>query len=329
MAMTAFYLVLLIINLYRQRAAFFKSPWNVIEFLQIVSSVASFAFYMLKAKNILKSIRAIQSNPYAIINFHSSLSWAEWENASIAVAIFMATLKFLHLIRFNSHVIYLFSSFRQSAGNQLSFLFVFCLTFNSFATSGIGLFGPSTLYYSTYLRATVSQFEFLLGKAVPLEELRAVNRIIGPGFAFLYMLMMSILLMNLVVSMLNDSYSDAKTNVEESAEDLEIAHYFEERLAGLLGTGNGEHHLKKLFCDEATFVNMCRSEAEPNCLNSSGILHSTRERMAKIDQRIANLIQLSQKGEEDHYEEDIEFLNLLVAVSHRLQGQDTEEAIMY
>ena len=329
MAMTAFYLVLLLINLFRQRAAFFKSPWNMIEFLQIVSSVTSFAFYILKAKSILKSIKAIQSNPYAIINFHSSLSWAEWENASIAVAIFMATLKFLHLIRFNPHVVYLFSSFRQSAGNQLSFLFIFFLTFNSFATSGIALFGPSTLYYSSYLRATVSQFEFLLGKAVPLEELRTVNRIIGPAFAFLYMLMMTILLMNLIVSMLNDSYSDAKTNVEESAEDLEIAHYFGERLAGLLGSGSRERHLKKLFCDEATFVNMCRSEAEPNCLSSNGILQSTRERMAKIDQRIGQLLQLSQKGEEDHYEEDIDFLNLLLAVTTRLQGQDTEEAIMY
>lgn len=101
--------------------------------------------------------------------------------------------------------------------------------------------------------------------------------------------------MNLIVSMLNDSYSDAKINVEESAEDLELAHYFQERLAGLIGSGNGEHHLKKLFCDEATFVNMCRSEAEPNCLNSNGILQSTRERMAKIDERIGKLIHLSQK----------------------------------
>lgn len=329
MAMTTFYLVLLLINLFRQRTAFFKSPWNMIEFLQIVSSVTSFAFYMLKAKSILKSIKAIQSNPYAIVNFHSSLSWAEWENASIAVAIFMATLKFLHLIRFNTHVIYLFSSFRQSAGNQLSFLFIFFLTFNSFATSGIRLFGPSTHIYSSYLRATVSQFEFLLGKAVPLEELRTVNRILGPAFAFLYMLMMTILLMNMLISMLNESYSDAKTNVEESAEDLEIAHYFEERLGELFGSGNRERQLKKLFCDEATFVNMCRSEAEPNCLNSNGILQCTRERMAKIDQRIGKLIQLSQKGEEDHYEEDIEFLNLLLVMSTRLQGQDTEAAIMY
>ena len=136
----------------------------------------------------------------------------------------------------------------------------------------------------------MSQFKFSLGKAVPLEELRAVNRIIGPGFAILYMLIMTILLMNLIVSLLNDSYSEAKTNVEESSEDLEIAHYFEERLAGLLGTGNGEHHLKKLFYDEATVVNMCRSEAEPNCLNSNGILQSTRERMAKIDQRIGKLM---------------------------------------
>lgn len=330
MAMATFYLVLLLINLYRQRAAFFKSPWNLIGFLQIISSVTSLTFYMLKAKSILKSINAIQSNPYDIVNFHSSLSWAEWENASIAVAIFMATLKLLHLIRFNAHVIYLFSSFRQSAGSQLSFLFIFLLTFNSFATSGIKMFGPSTYNYSSYLRAIISQFEFLLGKAVPLEELRAENRIIGPAFALLYMLMMTILLMNMLISMLNESYSDAKTNVEESAEDLEVAHYFEERLTELFaGSENGERQLKKLFCDEATLVNMCRSEAEPNCLNSNRILQCTKERMAKIDKRLGKFIRLTQKGGEDHVEEDIEFLNLLLVISCCLQGQDTKTALMY
>lgn len=330
MAMVAFYFVLLLINLFRQRAAFFKSPWNLIEFLQIVSSVTSFTFYMLKAKSILKNINAIQSNPYAIVNFHTSLSWAEWEIVSIAVAIFMATLKFLYLIRFNAHVIYLFSSFRQSAGNQLSFMFIFLLTFNSFAASGIKMFGPYIYNYSSYLRAIISQFEFLLGKAVPMEELRAENRILGPAFALLYMLIMTILLMNMLISMLNESYSDAKTNVEESAEDLEVAHYFEERLKELFGSGNRERHLKKLFCDEATLVNMCRSEAEPNCLNSNRILQCTKERMAKIDKRIAKLIQLTQKGEDDHVKEDIEFFNLLLVISLRLQGQDTTKtALMY
>lgn len=311
MAATFFYLVVLLVNFFRQRTAFFKSAWNLVEFLQIVSSVTSVTFYMLKAKSILRSVKEIQSNPYAKVNFHTSLLWAEWENVSIAVAIFMATLKFLNLIRLNPHVIFLFSSFRQSVGRQVSFLFIFILVFNSFAMSGIQMFGGSIYLYSSYLRATLAQFEFLLGKAVPLEDLRAENRIIGPAFALIYMLTMTILLMNLLISMLNESYTGAKTNVEESAQDLEIAHYLEERLSEFFGCGKRRRDITKLFCDEATFVNMCRSEAEPFCQNTGRILECTIERLIKVDGRMTKLIRMAKNEADDQFEEDSELLNLI------------------
>ena len=329
MAITLCYFVALILKLFRQRTAFFKSAWNVVEFLQIVSSVTSVTFYMLKAKSILKSVKAIQSNPYAIVNFHASLSWAEWENATIAVAIFMATLKFLNLIRFNPHVIFLFSTFRQSVGTQLSFLGIFALVFNSFAMSGIQMFGGSIYLYSSYVRATVAQFEFLLGKAVPLEDLRAENRIIGPAFALLYMLLMTILLMNMIISMLNESYSEAKENVEDSAEDLEIAHFLEERLSHFLGGGTRGRDFTKLFCDEATFVNMCRSEAEPFCQNSKRILQCTNERLVKADHRISKLTRLAKTEEDDQFEEDAELLKLIADILSRPKALDTKTALMY
>ena len=311
MAMTLSYFVMLLINLYRQRRAFFKSAWNLVDFLQIVSAIASVTFYMLKAKSILIKVNAIQDNPYAIVNFHTSLSWAELENMSIAVAIFMATLKFLNLLRFNPQIIFLFSSFRQSVGHQLSFMCIFLLTFNSFSMAGIQMFGGSVYLYSSYLRATVAQFEFLLGKAVPLEDLRGENRILGPIFALLYMLTLTILLMNMLVSMLNDAYSGAKSNVEDSAEDLEVAHYLEERLFELFGGGKRQRDTAKLFCDESTFVNMFSSEAEPFCKNTGRILQCTNERMIKVEERITKLVRLAKTEEQDQFDEDSELLNII------------------
>ena len=262
MAMVLYYLIVMLIHLYRQRLRFFKSVWNMVDFLMIIFSVLSVTFYMIRSKNILKSVKAIQANPYEILHFHEALDWANWENAAIAVAIFMVTVKLLNLIRFNPYVIFLFSSFRQSVGYQLSYIVFFLIMFNAFVIAGKQFFGHEALEYSSYVKAVISQFEFLLGRAVPIDDLRRQHPFLGPTFAFTYNITMTIVLMNMLVSVLNESYTDAKTQAEESAEDLEMATFISKRFIEMFQKGQRGNSFK-LYCDESMIVNMCHSDAEP------------------------------------------------------------------
>ena len=322
MAMVLFYFILLLIHLYRQRLQFFKSVWNMVDFVMIMSSIASVAFYMVRSKSVLNSIKAIQENPYDIIHFQSSLDWASLENASIAVAIFMVTLKLLNLIRFNPYVIYLFSSFRQSVDYQLSYFLSFVIVFNAFVMSGMQYFGGTVYIYSSYIRAVVAQFEFLLGKAVPLDDLRKENRFLGPAFAFTYMLAMTIILMNMLVSVLNESYTDAKTNAEDSAKELEMARFIGESFVELFQKGKNKAEFK-LFCDEATFSNMCYSDAEPFCLNSQSIVNRTTERLAITDRRLSVLTRRTRNMDIDFWKEETEFIYLLYLLHDPYRSETT------
>ncbi|XP_022810198.1 uncharacterized protein LOC111347198 [Stylophora pistillata] len=317
LAMVLFYFIMMLFHLYRQRLGFFKSIWNMVDFLMIVSSTTSVASYVMRSKTILNSINAIKKNPFEIIHFHSSLNWASWENASMALAIFMVTVRLLNLIRFNPYVIYLFSSFRQSVGYQLSYLVFFVIIFNAFVISGMQLFGGVVYHYSSYLHAVISQFEFLLGKAVPIADLRKDKPFIGPTFVLFFMLIMTIFLMNMLVSVLNASYTDARDNAEESAEELEMARFIGERFMDLFQEGKRRPELK-LFCDDTTFVNMCRSDAEPFCLNSRSLLQCTEERLAKLDKRISALNRRTENIGGDDQKEEEEFLFLLdsMFISH-------------
>ena len=310
MAMVLFYLMVMLVHLYRQRFGFFKSVWNMVDFSLIIFSVASVAFYMIRAKSVLNTIKSIQANPYEVMHFHSALDWLNLENASIAVAVFMVTVKLLNLIRFNPHVIYLFSSFRQSVGYQLSYVFFFLIVFNAFVIAGMQLFGGIVLEYSSYLNAVMSQFEFLLGKAVPLQALRSDKPFIGPTFAFLFCLSTTIFLMNMLVSVLNESYGDAKENAEESAEELEMARFIEERVKEIFHEGSSRTEFR-LFCDETTFVNMCLSEVEPFCLNSETIIQSTELRMENVEKRLSALTKRTESMEVDLLQEENDLMNLL------------------
>ena len=70
----------------------------------------------------------------------------------------------------------------------------------------------------------------------------------------------------------------------------------------------------KLFCDETTFVNMCRSDAEPFCLNSQSLLNCTEERLGKLDKRISAVMRRTENIDGDELEEEEEFNYLLVSL---------------
>lgn len=321
-AMVIFNLIAMLFRLYRQRLVIFKSVWNIVDLLMVVSSLMAVAFYMIRSKSVLKTIQAIQANPYEIIHFHSALYWASWENVSIAVAIFTVTLKLLNLIRFNPYVIYLFSSFRQSVSYQLSFVVSFFIVFNAFVISGMQFFGRTVYVYSSFMQAIISQFEFLLGRAVPLDDLRNENRFIGPAFAFMYMLFMTIVLMNMLVSVLNESYTDAKTHVEESAEELEMARFIGERFMDVF-QGRKTRAEFKLFCDDTTFVNMCSSDAEPFCLNSHTIIQNMEERLENMEKRISVLARRTENLDIGYLKEEAEFLYILGFVMNSSKWEST------
>ena len=308
-AMVFYYLIVLLFHLYKQRLRFLGSVWNMVDFFMIVFSVLSVSFYMIRAKSILKSVKEIQNNPHSIVNFHRAIYWYSLENASIALSIFFVTLKLLNLIRFNPYVIFFFSSFRQSVGCQISYAAFFLMIFNAFAISGRLMFGSTVFEYASYIQAIISQFQFLLGRAVPLADLRSNNPFLGPSFAFTHNIIMTILLINMFVSLLNESYSEAKSNADESAEELEMARFISERFLKLFKEGQRSNDMK-LYCDQFVFGNMCHSDAEPYCLNSEIIAECSDVRLEKLDKRLASLSRRIVNMETDEETEESDFLIL-------------------
>ena len=306
MAMVLYRLIMVLIHLYKLRLEFFKFVWNVVELLMIVFSLLAVAFYMIRSKSVLKTIQSIQSNPYEILHFHEALGWTIWENVAVSMAIFMVTVKLLNLIRFDPFVIFLFSSFRQSVGYQLSHFFIFLIMFNAFVVSGKQFFGHTSLDYSSYMNAVVHQFEYLLGRAVPLDDLRRENPFLGPVFAFAFNIAMTLLILNLLISVLNESYTAAKTQAEESAEELKMARFIGERLSAAFGNVQRKTDFR-LYCDESAFGIMCYFEAEPFCVYSESLVQGTEERMEVLDKRIAALARKTQWLEADYEPEVKDF----------------------
>ena len=142
-----------------------------------------------------------------------------------------------------------------------------------------------------------------------MDALRRDKPFIGPTFAFLFCISTTIFLMNMLVSVLNESYGDAKSNAEENAKELEMARFIEERLMDIFHEESNRTEFK-LFCDETTFSNMCLSEAEPFCLNSESIIQCTEERMLNVEKRLFLLSRRTENFLKDHLKEENYFMEL-------------------
>ena len=96
-----------------------------------------------------------------------------------------------------------------------------------------------------------------------------------------------------------------------------MARFIVERFMDLFQEGKRRPEFK-LFCDETTFDNMCRSDAEPFCVNSQSILQCTEERLENLDKRISALIRRTDNIDGDDQKEEEEFLSLLnsIVLSH-------------
>ncbi|KAJ7374353.1 hypothetical protein OS493_007442 [Desmophyllum pertusum] len=215
----------------RQRRHYFCSTWNWVELGHVISSILVLVFSFLKSYHTSMSVRNIQQNIFATINFQTSVLWVDVENSSLAVLTFLTTVKLLHLTYYNMYTRVFARSLRIWMRNLPSFMFVLAIIFLAFLLTGISIFGSSIGRYSSFWSAFSFQFEIVLGKVKerPIKELTDVNVAVGHIFVTALLVSITIMLMNFFISTLNDAVNEAKTLELEQETDQQT---FEDKSLG-------------------------------------------------------------------------------------------------
>ena len=215
----------------RQRRHYFCSTWNWVELGHVISSILVLVFSFLKSYHTSMSVRNIQQNIFATINFQTSVLWVDVENSSLAVLAFLTTVKLLHLTYYNMYTRVFARSLRIWMRNLPSFMFVLAIIFLAFLLTGISIFGSSIGRYSSFWSAFSFQFEIVLGKVKerPIKELTDVNVAVGHIFVTALLVSITIMLMNFFISTLNDAVNEAKTLELEQETDQQT---FEDKSLG-------------------------------------------------------------------------------------------------
>ena len=193
-------------RLYRQRCDYFKQYWNWITLLQILFAVAAVVMFFFKEKFTSDFVKRVQTNPFETASTDSIIFWSDMEVYLLSFVIFLVTLNFLRLTRFNRHVCQMIGTIKDSMRHMSSFLVIFMAVILAYTQLVCLVFGPSLAPYSSVYKALNSLLQMMLGGNMHFYELSSANAIIGPLFVFAYTMSMAMVLLNMFIAILNESY---------------------------------------------------------------------------------------------------------------------------
>ncbi|PFX27651.1 Polycystic kidney disease protein 1-like 2 [Stylophora pistillata] len=205
-----YFLLIEALKIYRQSCAYFGSFWNWINILQLISALTTIAFFFLKEKYVSSFVKYVRANPFDTASADYVLFWIDLEMMVLSIVVFIVTVKFLRIIRFNKHVCQMVASLKLSSPHVMSYSVLFCINIISFVLFGVLVFGNDIESYHSFMDALATLTQKFLGGELLYDDLQSANRIIGPVYLFAFMLSMSFILINMFVAILNESYESVK-----------------------------------------------------------------------------------------------------------------------
>ena len=158
-------------------------------------------------------------------------------------------LKLLRLIRFNAKITQLSTTLRKAVGPLTNFFIVFSIVFFAFVQFGYLVFGTLNYEYATFITATETVFSMLLMK-MNIDSLMQVDSVLAPLFLFFFILVTVFILLNMLLSILNDIFTTVRADKSCRPDDPAMVDFMVSELKRFLGVTQkykSKFVFKKLF----------------------------------------------------------------------------------
>jgi polycystin 1L2 len=235
-----FFMVKELSKLRKAKKEYFKSFWNYVELSVIACSWASFAMYLYRMYAVSEILEKLKKySDKNMIRLQSLSIWNESLTICLALCTGLATFRFLKLLKLNRRVNILTLTLKHSFKDLISFGLIFFIIYLSFVQFAYLIFNESTISLSTIVKALETCFQMMLGK-FETETLTKAHFIFGPVLYITYNLGVVMILLNLFISIINDSYAYVKNDKDLIPPDAEIFDHFRIRFRKYLGWDSDE-----------------------------------------------------------------------------------------
>ena len=308
-----------------------KNPWSILEIIITLLSLSAVGLYFARLSFTKSALKSMNGNGSSFVSFHYTAFLDEWLKCIMGIIVFLSFLKMFRLLRFNRRMSMLQQVLKRCLSQLLSFMIMFALAFLAFALLACLVFGQSMEGFGTFLRSCASLMDTLLGKFT-LKEMSKANRIIGPIFFYSYTVSMVFILINMFLSIINDAFTEVRSDVEKQSNDYEIVDFMIHRLKENIGKSMG-HAIHPVYKESKTELEANFDKIADNADNAMHFMRNIafedmrKTRWFQTDnctEKKKNLMRLLMEVDWDYYEEE---LCDSIPVFERFLNQRSEEEL--
>ncbi|XP_060063521.1 uncharacterized protein LOC132543982 [Ylistrum balloti] len=229
----------------REKAKYFKQFWNLIEFGicgMSVTAVVLYFYRLIITNKLTERFKETHGNEY--MKFQYVGYWSEIFSYIIGWLVFFGTLKFLKLLRFNKKMSLLASTLKNSCKDLMHFSIIFNIVFLAFIQFFYLIYVAHIRSFSTFITALESGIVMMMGKFEIYSMLR-VNPVITQISLFLYVVAITFIVVNMFLSILNETFSAVRSDIDKQNNDYEIVQFMLERFKLWTGIGTVDKNTLK------------------------------------------------------------------------------------
>ncbi|XP_066301752.1 polycystin-2-like protein 1 [Branchiostoma lanceolatum] len=206
-------------SLFARPIEYLSEFWSWVELFVIAIGFSSLGVYFNAQSIIDQAVEQRTTSESVFDIYKSAVNWFQIYTYLLAFLICCATLKFIRLLRFNSHVYALSVTIKKSAKSVLQFFFVAGIILMAFTQMGNLLFGIKLQDYKNILTSLTSLCTMMLG-SFDFDALVDGHYILGPLMFFVYQALMQFVLLSMFMTIIMDVY--AEESQDPNTDDLQM-----------------------------------------------------------------------------------------------------------
>ncbi|XP_070582204.1 polycystin family receptor for egg jelly-like isoform X2 [Ptychodera flava] len=202
---------------------FFKQFWNIIDFTLTVLGISLVVMYLVRYTVTLYYTGTLEETDRSeFLNFQYVASLNELYTLFIGLVVFFAFIKALHLLRFNQRIGMLAATIKYASETLVPFSVLFSLVLGNFAAFGFLRFGRILWAFASFISSLETLLQTFIGKFY-LEDLS--ESIIGPLYFVLFSIICFFILLNMLVSIVVDAFTQVRQDASKQSNDYEIVDF--------------------------------------------------------------------------------------------------------
>ena len=202
------------IKIIKQGFPYFRVIWNLLQWIEAISIVIAVTMFNLKEKNVGGFIARIHANPYQTSSTDYIVMWSDLETFVLSLVIFVVTVKLLRLIRFSKSVFQLRQTIYQSIKTLRSIFLVFLVNMIALTFMATIAFRNFSHSYSSFIKAFSKLISLLAGGKISQKDSSFSEGPLVLLFGIVYTVLNAFLLVNLMLSVIIDSFTASKSSTD-------------------------------------------------------------------------------------------------------------------